>query len=353
MTLTELSYYLRRAIPVFIIFILFSLIIFFSFKLLFLYKETNKKPTIFINPIFNKINRPILKEATKSAGFNFTLDTVEGVPVTATETAKVYFLPKQTAKFGYREKVYLMAKHFGFDSERDKYELINNEALFKDEDKELKINITNFNFSFKKNLKIIDKEKLTRSNLFVPFKKQIENQAIDFLTKINRYPEELAKGVSRVIYLKYDQEIDSFINVEDKKEANLAEVDFFRLPIDDIDFVSPKFFNSQNYLIFLFTENNGYELIKGQIAFFEKSEEQYGIYPVKTGEEVWSELINGKAEVVSARIGIKDIVIKSMKLYYLDPEVYQPYLQPVYVFYDDKDFVAYVPAVKNQFLLEE
>lgn len=353
MTLTELSYYLRRAIPFFILFILLILILFFSFKLLFIYQDLNKKPTIYVNPIFNKINKPLLKESTKSAGFKFTLDTVEGVPVTATETAKVYFLPKQTAKFGYREKIYLMAKNFGFNSEKDKYDLLENNAIFKDDNKELMIDITNFNFSFKKDIKNLDEEKLQKSNFFVPFKKQIENQAIDFLTKINRYPEELAKGTVRVIYLKYDKEKDSFVNVEDKKQANLAEVDFFRQPINEVDFVSPKFFNSQHYLIFLFGENNTYELIKGQVAFFEKSESQFGIYPVKTGEEVWNELINGKGYVVSARIGVKDIVVKSMKLYYLDPDIYQPYLQPVYVFYDDKDFVAYVPAISNQFLIEE
>ncbi len=354
MTLTELSYYSRKAIPVLIIFCLFILIIFFLFKLVYLLAKSSEKPkNLYLNPIFNKISKPIIKETTTSAGFNFTLDTVEGVPITATETAKVYFLPKTTPKFGYREKIYLIAKNFGFNPDVDRYQLIDNQAVFKNEDKELIIDIANFNFSYKKDLEDLTPEQLSTSNLFIPFKKEIETQAADFLNKVGRYPEELIKGTNRIIYLRYDQEKDSFINVKDKKQANLVEIDFFRQAVDNVEFVSPRFFTSQNYLIFLFKENNDYEMIKGQISFFEKSDNQIGVYPVKTGDQAWNELKEGKAMVVSARIGVKDIIIKSMKLYYLDPDVYQSYLQPVYVFYDDKDFIAYVPAISNEFLVED
>ena len=94
-------------------------------------------------------------------------------------------------------------------------------------------------------------------------------------------------------------------------------------------------------------EGSDYTVIKSQIAFFEKSEEQVGIYRVKTGEEAWSELNNGLGFVVAGTQGQKNIVIKSMKLGYFDPDIYQNYLQPVYVFLGEGDFVGYVPAVKN------
>ena len=51
--------------------------------------------------------------------------------------------------------------------------------------------------------------------------------------------------------------------------------------------------------------------------------------------------------VVAGTQGQKNVTIKSMKLGYFDPDIYQNYLQPVYVFLGEGDFVGYVPAVKN------
>ncbi|MDO8741824.1 MAG: hypothetical protein Q7J11_01620, partial [Candidatus Roizmanbacteria bacterium] len=94
-------------------------------------------------------------------------------------------------------------------------------------------------------------------------------------------------------------------------------------------------------------EGSDYKVIKSQIAFFEKSDEQIGIYPIKTGDQAWTELNNGKGFVVAGTQGQKNIVIKDMKLRYFDPDIYQNYLQPVYVFLGEGDFAAYVPAVKE------
>ncbi|MFS8158699.1 MAG: hypothetical protein ACMG6E_00535, partial [Candidatus Roizmanbacteria bacterium] len=46
----------------------------------------------------------------------FILDNIEGRPVTATEAAEIFFLPKPRTKFGYLENMYLMAKSVGFET---------------------------------------------------------------------------------------------------------------------------------------------------------------------------------------------------------------------------------------------
>lgn len=308
----------------------------------------NQPKSVITPSLFGKINPPEIKEATTSANFTFTLDTVEGQPVTTTDSAKVYFLPQPTTRFGYREKIYLMAKAFGFNTEEVKHKLAGNIALFDDGNQSLSINIANFNFKYDSKLKL---SSLTLVSSFIPSKKEIENKAIDFLKKVGRYPDELAIGTTRIIYLKYDERLDSYVNVENRSEANLVEVDFYRADPDGISIVSPRFFNSQNYVIMLFTET-GYEVIKSQIAFFEKSESQVDLYPVKSAELAWEELKNGKGKVVAATQGKKNIVIKKISLGYFDPDAYQSFLQPVYVFLGDNNFVGYVPAISNQYLIE-
>lgn len=343
MSLTELSYYFRKYLPYFILFCLIFLIFFYSVKLTLIYLENNKTVTIYTNPIFGPVSRPEIPRSSSSAGLKFTLDTIEGHPVTATDTARVFFLPQYNPRFGYSEKIYLMAKSFGFDTEMVKHQLSGKIATFSDSEKTLTIDISNFNYKFDRK---VDNNLFLSSQLTIPTKTIIENKTVDFLKKIGRYPSELGKGTIKVIYLKYNPINQNFVNVEKSSQAQLVEIDFYRPDIDDYSIVTPKFFNSQNYVIMLF-QGNDYQVIKSQIAFFEKSEEQVGTYWIKTGEEAWSELNSGLGFVVAGTQGQKNIVIKDMKLRYFDPDIYQNYLQPVYVFLGEGNFVGYVPAVKN------
>ena len=308
-----------------------------------IYLDANKTVTIYTNPIFGKVSLPEIPNSSSSAGFKFTLDTIEGHPVTATDTAKVYFLPQNNPRFGYSEKIYLIAKSFGFDTGIVKHQLDGKIATFKDLEKTLTIDISNFNFKFDRK---VSNDTFSSPQLTIPVRTVIENKAIDFLKKIGRYPDELAKGSTNVIYLKYNPINQNFVNVEKSSQAQLVEIDFGRPDIDTFEVVTPKFFTSQNYVIMLF-QGEEFQIIKSQIAFFEKSEEQVGTYTVKTGEEAWSELNSGMGFVVAGTQGQKNILVKDMKLRYFDPDIYQNYLQPVYVFLGDGDFVAYVQAIKN------
>ncbi|GAB4218857.1 MAG: hypothetical protein Fur009_2060 [Candidatus Microgenomates bacterium] len=348
MTLTELSYYLRKFLPIAIIFGLFFLIIYYSFKLYFAYLEANKPKQIITPTVFGRIEAPIIKNATTSANFSFTLDNIEGRPVTTTDSAKVYFIPKPATRFGYREKVYLMAKTLAFDTNIS-YKLVDNFALFEQEKKKLKVDITNYNFTYES---LPNPDTLINSQANIPNQeKEIIDKATDFLKKINRYPDELIKGTTHIVYVKYNPNLESYVNVSTAGDANLVEVDFFRQYPDGVAVVSPKFFNSQNYVVMMFDKND-YIVVKAQIAHFEKSDTQYDLYPVKSADLAWDELIKGKGKVVAATIGKKDIVIKDMYIAYYDSDEYQSFLQPVYVFLGDNDFVAYLPAISSSWLID-
>lgn len=345
MTLTELSYYVRRALPFFILFALVFLIIFYSFKLYFVYLDANKTQVLYTNPVFGKIDKLNLKDSTTSAGFNFTLDTIEGTPVTATDTAAIYFLPDSPTRFGYREKILLMAKAFGFNTDLVQYKLEGKDATFDDGISKLTIDIGNFNFKYTVN---IQTSSLISGSIAIP-KTDIINKATDFLKSVGRYPDELAQGTNNVIYLKYDPASGGFVNVDRVGDASAVEVDFYRPNIGDISVVTPKFFNSQNYVVMNF-QNSEPNVIKAQVHFFEKSDQQFGVYPLKSGDQAWADLKAGSGIIVAGRAGINNVTIKKMGLYYLDPDIYQTYFQPVYVFLGDNDFVAYVDAVKDEYV---
>lgn len=350
MTLTEASYYSRKFAP-FVIFAFVVLMIFFySIKLVFLLASLNKPKEVYINTIFKEIKPPVTKlDATTSAGFSFILDTIDGSPISATETAQVFLLPQAKFQFDYLPKVYVMAKSLGFDTEVVKHKLVNNEAVFDDGIRHLAIDIKTYNFrynyDFKKDTDLIE-------NVITPNQEDAENQAINFLRSVDKYPNEFSKGKTNPIYMRYDKVSSSAAVVDDIQTANMIEIDFYRPDIGQYPVVSSSYFNSQNYVVLMATQET-MRVVSAQMKFYEMSDTQIGVYPLITGQAAYDELLQGKATLISSGTGKKDITIKKMFLGYFDPDIYQDYLQPIYIFLGDDNFVAYVPAVSRQYLIDE
>ncbi len=346
MTLTEFSYYSRRMYPFLIILVLAGLVFFYAARVFLLYLEANTPKKVYINATFGKIKKPTLTK-TQSGNFHFTLDTVEGQPITATASGQVYFLPQSPSKFGFREKIYLMAKNLGFDASV-KHQLNNTEATFSDLKQKLSIDITNFNYTYEYDL---IKDKNVFVNTSIPAQKSAEEKATDFMRSVGRYPDELVKGSKKTLYYVYDQNKNQLTPAPRPQDANVVEVDFYRPDVDPFPVVSPQYFNSQNYVIMVFNDT-GFKVIKAQVRFFEKSESQIGNYPLITGNAAFKNLQEGKSLVVFSLPGIQNVTIKKMFLAYLDPDLSQGYLQPVYVFLGNDDFVGYVPAIRDDYSTE-
>lgn len=131
----------------------------------------------------------------------------------------------------------------------------------------------------------------------------------------------------------------------------MVEVDFYRPDIGEFPTVSSTYFNSSNYVLLTYNGDR-YKILRSQVRFFEQSEDQVGVYPLKTGKLAYDALTKGKGLIISNPDSSQNIVIKKMFLAYYDPDIYQEYLQPVYVFLGENNFVAYVPALSDDYLTE-
>ncbi|MFH0773487.1 MAG: hypothetical protein V1922_04205 [bacterium] len=350
MSLTDVSYYARKFAPFAIFAFVVILILFYSFQLLFLLFSMNQPKINYINPIFKEIKPLFLKkDATTSAGFSFTLDTVEGQPITATESAQVFLFPPSKFQFDYLPKVYVMAKMLGFDTEVVKHKLINNEAVFQDTYQRLAVDINTYNFrydyDFRKDPELVETASM-------PDIESSKNTAINFLKSIDRYPNELALGDITFIHMFYDKTSSSAGVVTDPQQSNMIEVDFYRQKVGQYLPMSPTYFNSQNYVM-LMPNKYGAKVVSAQVKFFETSSTEIGVYPLISGQRAYEMLLAGKGILVSGGLDKKKVSIKSMTLGYFDPDIYQDYYQPIYVFSGDNDFVSYVPAVSEKWLIDE
>jgi len=350
MSLTELSYYFRKFLPFIAFAFVVLLILVYSIKLLFLLFSLNQKEVFTIDPIFKQLKPLVLKkEATTSAGFSFTLDTIEGQPITATPTAQVILFPPAKFQFDYLPKVYLMAKTLGFDTEVVKHKLVNNEAIFQDEKQKLAVDINTYNFrydyDFRKDTDVVNSAE-------TPDQEAAQNTAINFLKSIDRYPQDLARGKTNPVFMYYDKESSTAGIIESPQESNMIEIDFYRPDVAQYPAVSPTYFNSQNYVM-LMAYQGGAKVISAQVRFFETSTTQIGVYPLISGQKAYEKLLAGSGILISEGSGKKNITIKKMFLGYFDPDTYQDYYQPVYVFLGDDNFVSYVPAVSEKYLIDE
>lgn len=320
-------------------------------KLLLILNQTQTPKSVYINPAFNQIQRPSMtKQASPSSQLDYVFDTVEGQPVTATLTAQVFKIPEISPNFSYLTKIYLIAKNMGFDINQIKHTKTGNEVEFSDNMQKLSIDITNYNFTY--NYQFDQDPSLFSSGSAVLQGSDAEQKATDFLKLVDRYPEELAQGKTNLIYFFYDPQTKQMAQLENAENANLVEVDFFRPDIGDIPMVSSLYLNSQNYIVMKPNVDTTYKILRAQIRFFEKSDQQVGIYPLISADEAFTDLKAEKAMFINLPANTNQITIKKMFLGYFDSDTYQPYLQPVYVFWGNDDFAAYVPAIKPEYYLD-
>lgn len=353
MSLTEISYYIRKYAPFAVLGFILMMVFYLLVVAFFNYLESIGPQKSNLDPIFGKINKTITQiKIDYPPGIKFTLDTIEGTPVTASQTAKVYYLTPKTPQFGYREKINLSAKEIGFNTEIVKFSMTDNMASFVDANQSLNIDVNDFNFTYKYNFEnnpdIFKTSQIAQRNVV---ENRVKVDAISFLSKVKKFPEELSQGKERIIYLNYDSVKKSFDVVKRKEDANAIEVDFYRADIDGTGTIPPKYYNSQNYVVMVYSKSEEAKIIKAEMKYFERQTEKVGVYPLKTGSQAWDNLKNGNGTIISLGTNqSNDIAIKSMELFYFDPDIYQAYLQPVYVFVGENGFVGFVEAISSDYM---
>lgn len=165
-------------------------------------------------------------------------------------------------------------------------------------------------------------------------------------------PDDLDNGQVRTKLLEYRS--GQLAEAVSLSETQFVQVDLFRAPI---------LFNNNVYPILGSDPNTG--LARGLVSSVRTQGKRIvslsythetidyttpQTYPFISGPEAWQLLNAGQGYVaVSPKSGSTQAVIRRVAVAYFDPlDDTQQYLQPIYVFYGDEDFVAYVPALHPQ-----
>jgi hypothetical protein len=277
----------------------------------------------------------------------FVIDTPTGGLPTVPEQLPVYLMPQKTANLFSFDRMTQRASSYGFNGEP----VQNSDTVYEFRHSEVpatfKTNIVYESFSISFNLA----EDTSPLNSRAPDVQTATKSVTQSLTRANSMPEDLAGPITSEFLRVEGQNLVRALALSD---AQLTKINMYRSPIvfNEVEYPSvtadPK--EGNVWFIVSGTSDRAKTIIAGEYHYFGIDYDQISTYPTKTAEEAVEELKNGEAYIANLGLNTSgQITIRNIYLAYYDPNVPYSFYQPVIVLEGDREFVAYVPAVSDEY----
>jgi hypothetical protein len=338
-TLTEVAYIARRTIKYGSIGIVAFLVLRVIFGIAIawwqqLHPPPPPPPTV----SFGKL--PKIEFPTNGVG---TLNYILQLPTTDfpafADRAKVFVIPYQTATFLAPDEAKTEAARLGFTQEPETlssqvYRFTKLSPLSTTLDMNIIDGSYEYNYPWQEDTSILEQKNLLGEQ-------QAITETKSFLSKIKSLEQDLDTGQSKVSYWRVSG--TKLVPAVSFSEADFVRVDLFRAPIEDMPAVTAD--PTQGIVSALLSGSADQRFLKINFKYFAVNYSLYGTYPVKTAAEAWQELKAGGGYIASVKEKTTNVVIRRVYLAYFDSFSPQKYLQPVFVFTGDDDFIGFVPAI--------
>lgn len=350
-SLTEISVTTRKLA----IWLGIGLIVYLVIKSLFslgisYWKATHKPPPVLPNVLFGKLPTPVFpKGATSSAGFKFILENIEGQPPETTPSGKVYVMPKKTPTILSSQRAKAFAGKLGFVSEPEVLSATYYRfASSQDKLLTLEVDITTMNFKLRYNY-------TKNPQIFFQGTIKSKEQAIDevknYIGNNNLFDSVTATGKVTTDILKFDITTKAFLPASSLSNTDAIRVNFFRNDLDGLKILPPGFNKSYNYVLYTASSSNSWRFPEILYTYWPIDSANFATYPLRSATVAWQNLVDGQATIINlGKSSLSTVIIRNIYLAYFDSEDPQIYLQPIFVFEGDNNFVAFLPAVDSQWL---
>lgn len=346
-SLTRIAYYTRKTIVLGII----GLISLFVIKTLISFgikqwQTTHPAPPQAPNVLFGKLPKSKFSHSKYPHPQNFVLETVGGELPEASATAKVFQIPKKLPSLLASRHAQEFASRLGFINKP----IEKTATRYKFEDpktflKTLDLDIINYNFSLNYDF-LKDVEVFKEKSFFSV--EQAKTEANRFFQSTAIFPSDLQNGERKVSFLKFSGQ--ELLPTSSLSKADAVRVDYLRSDAENSPVLPPEFEKSPVFIVFSGSKAKEKRIILAEFNYFEVNYQTSATYPIKTTQEAWEELKNGLGFIARWQGKSGQAIIRKAYLAYYDSPEYQPFLQPIFVFEGDQEFVAYMPAVKNEWL---
>lgn len=277
----------------------------------------------------------------------YSLDTLSGFLPTFSDRAKVYKITMSQPTLRGLETTQEKVSQAGFTSNaiqisQDVYQWTNQNSAFQ---KRITINIFSSDFTLSSPFLITPSLQTLSST---EEQKNAIEEAKSFLSNMSLFPQDIDEDKTKITL--YSIQNGALIQTSKTSNAKIVRVDFFQKDLDNLPIYYEKGITSTIDLL-IGKQNNRLEVVDARY-FYKNISKDFSTYAIKSAMEAFEELKQGKGYVASKAPDIVEVTIKKVLLgYYIgEGEANQDFLMPVVVFVGDNDFVAYVSAVRDEWI---
>jgi hypothetical protein len=351
-TLSETAYYSRNFIK-YGLSILVGLVIFRGLFIMSIriYRQLNPPPPPPPTVKYKVLPRPPLVSAPSlPETFNFYLETPDGTTRLENlknervlpDQLKVFYIVRSGPDLLGLERLKERAAIMGFSS--DPESVGESKYRFRKGNSSLVLDIDSVSQTFK-----LYQDALIQIPPSTPKSNQEALGALKSGLPRNLYPTDIAEDKTKYRYFRVDG--SGLSEVTSLADAEYVRVDLFRASLEDLPIYTSTYDDGQIWGI-VSGGSSGGGILELNYKYYPIDIEQFSTYPIISSLDAWNKLGSGGGTVV--KLGDNpngDITIRRIYLGYFDStETYQKFIQPIYVFEGDNDFVAYVPAITDEWL---
>lgn len=350
MTLTQATEMSRMALKVGVLFLVLFFVSRFAFNAFVAYwKAMNPPPPppptvgfgVLPSPLF-----PLRSDLTKPT--QYVLETPTGQFPTFPDRALVYFMPKNAPSLLDHERAVTLANTLGFVFEPEivdsqTYRWQKTEPILTT----LQLNIHDLVYSY-------STDYLNRPELFInksiPSKFDAVEEVKSFLQKGIEIGDDLATASGSFSYVKaVGPELLPAVSVAD---ADFIQVDLQRAAIADKYQVYTEFGTKGIVHALVGPQTPAGEILALDNRYFPVDYSLGHTYPLRSIRQAWDLLQSGEGYIAQSK-ATDQAVIREIELGYYDTTEGQEYLQPIYVFKGDNDFLGFVAAIDPTYLFAQ
>lgn len=337
-TKTILKWLIIILVVIFCIYVIYRLAIIAKDNL---YPTPPPQPTL----LFGKVPAPNFPQSSINQKLTYSIDTVSGFLPTFSDQIKVYTIFKPKPDLIALKKVEEKVRSGGFTNGPFKVTdtIYDWTTSGNDLQKNIRVNLDTFDFQVKSNF-LTDSNVITANNL----PDQIESISVakNFLERMGYLSDNLDIVNTEVNMFSINN--GSLTPATSLSNAQIMQVNFFQNNIDDLPIYYQKP-DESNINVLVSAGNSSGQVVSANY-FNQTVTDENSTYPLKTIDQAFDDLKNGKAYLASYDGQDIDIKIKDVFLAYYMESTPQTYLTPIFIFKGSNGFQAYVTAIKDEFV---
>lgn len=294
--------------------------------------------------LFGKLPKIVFPQA-EIASYTYKLETpTGGLPSKLPGQFKVFFMPIKKANLLAYDAATSVATKLDFIEQPKK--LSETEYRWDATDPiptSLTINIITGAF-------VLDKKWQLDPSYTTPTIYYTDAQALErlynLLGRVELLPEDIKEGTSTIQYLKADK--DQIVSAASLSQAHFVRVNLYRAPVDGVEVVAPHSDSGLITGVLALQREDERQFVNLNYNYYPVDLNRSAVYPLIGAAEAWQRLQKGSGFIAGVKPNTTNVTIRDITLQYYDADTPQQFLQPVYVFTGDPDFVGYVSAVSDQ-----